>query len=85
MDINNGLLLCFGNSGTASPSNNFIVTFAVSFNNIISVVLGQTAKTEADGHANYWDISVGGISNTQLHLWARKGNTPGYYYLAIGY
>ena len=83
--FNNGLLLCFGHSGPNYSSNNFWVTLPIAYNDVISVVLGQSALVGADALGNTWDISIGSVTDTQLHVWARWGNTPGYYYLAIGY
>lgn len=77
--------MCFGSSGPNYSSNNFTATFPVSFNGILSIVLGQVALTAADAVTNTWDVSIGWVTVTQLGLWARWGNTPGYYYLVLGY
>ena len=83
--FSNGFLMCFGSSGPNYSSNTFSVQFPISFTAIFSVSLGQMAMTSADNVANTWDISIGSLTTTDIFLWARWGNTPGYFYNAIGY
>lgn len=80
--------MCWGNLHAfdgLSSVNNTIVTFPIVFTQIFTIVLGQKADTTADALKTYWDISVTTIQKDRMRIWARAQNSPGYFWLVVGY
>ena len=75
--------MCFGYS--KPDTNNCFVNFPTAYSeDPICCLLGQRAPTSADSATNTWDITIGNMTKTGLHLWARYGHTPEYHWLVIG-